>query len=64
MTKRNKWIKRIRINRARWEIGRYIFPDGTPAVRCTFCGACLTKDEFQKFVWNYCPVCGAVIIPN
>ena len=38
---------------------RWSFLDGTPAVRCTGCGACLTEDEYKKNVWNFCPVCGA-----
>lgn len=38
---------------------RWSFLDGTPAVRCTGCGACLTEEEYKKNVWNFCPVCGA-----
>lgn len=38
---------------------RWSFLDGTPAVRCTGCGACLAEEEYKKNVWNFCPVCGA-----
>lgn len=39
--------------------GRYRFSNGALAIRCTGCGCSLREDEFEKFVWNYCPVCGA-----
>lgn len=39
--------------------GRYTFPDGSTAVRCTECGCALTVSEFRLNNWNYCPVCGA-----
>lgn len=44
----------------RWdESGRYTFPSGSTAVRCTECGCALTVSEFRLNNWNYCPVCGA-----
>lgn len=44
----------------RWDdSGRYTFPDGSIAVRCTECGCALTANEFFPNIWNYCPVCGA-----
>lgn len=44
----------------RWDdSGRYRFENGDLAIRCTGCGCSLREDEFEKFVWNYCPVCGA-----
>lgn len=44
----------------RWDdSGRYTFPSGSPAVRCTECGCALTVSEFRLNNWNYCPVCGA-----
>ena len=38
--------------------GRYTFPGGSTAVRCTNCGCALTKSEYHLNNWNYCPVCG------
>ena len=44
----------------RWDdSGRYIFPSGAAAVRCTNCGCALTESEYHLNNWNYCPVCGA-----
>ena len=44
----------------RWDdSGRYIFPGGGTAVRCTECGCALTESEYHLNNWNYCPVCGA-----
>lgn len=39
--------------------GRYRFPGGAIAVRCTECGCALTISEYRLQNWNYCPVCGA-----
>lgn len=39
--------------------GRYTFPGGSTAVRCTNCGCALTVSEYRLNNWNYCPVCGA-----
>ena len=39
--------------------GRYKFPSGAIAVRCSECGAALRESEFHLYNWNYCPVCGA-----
>lgn len=39
--------------------GRYTFPSGETAVRCTNCGCALTESEYSLYNWNYCPVCGA-----
>lgn len=39
--------------------GRYTFPSGAAAVRCTNCGCALTESEYRLNNWNYCPVCGA-----
>jgi hypothetical protein len=39
--------------------GRYQFTDGTKAIRCTECGCALTEIEYQKYFYNFCPVCGA-----
>lgn len=39
--------------------GRYTFPGGRTAVRCTECGCALTVSEYHLNKWNYCPVCGA-----
>lgn len=44
----------------RWDdSGRYTFPGGSTAVRCTNCGCALTESEYHLNNWNYCPVCGA-----
>ena len=44
----------------RWDdSGRYVFPIGRTAVRCSECGCCLSESEYRLFNWNYCPVCGA-----
>ena len=44
----------------RWDdSGRYTFPGGSTAVRCTECGCALTVSEFHLNKWNYCPNCGA-----
>ena len=44
----------------RWDnSGRYTFPSGDTAVRCTECGCALTVSEYRLNNWNYCPVCGA-----
>lgn len=43
----------------RWDdSGRYTFPSGNAAVRCTNCGCALTESEYHLNNWNYCPVCG------
>ena len=39
--------------------GRYTFPGGGTAVRCTECGCALTVSEYHLNNWNYCPVYGA-----
>lgn len=44
----------------RWyDSGRYTFPSGAVAVRCTNCGCELTESEHRPYNWSYCPVCGA-----
>lgn len=44
----------------RWDdSGRYMFPGGGTAVRCTECGCALTVSEYRLNNWNYCPNCGA-----
>ena len=46
--------------RERWDdSGRFTFLNGEPAVRCSGCGACLRKKEYERYAWNFCPVCGA-----
>ena len=38
----------------RWDdSGRYTFPGGSTAVRCTECGCALTVSEFRLNNWNY-----------
>ena len=44
----------------RWDdSGRYTFPSGNTAIRCTICGCALTESEYHLYDWNYCPICGA-----
>ena len=44
----------------RWDdSGRYTFPSGNTAVRCTNCGCALAESEYHLYNWNYCPNCGA-----
>lgn len=48
------------VRHGRWDdSGRYRFENGDLAIRCAGCGCSLREEEFEKFVWNYCPVCGA-----
>ena len=53
-------IEVAEVRHARWDdSGRYTFPGGGTAVRCTECGCALTVSEYHLNNWNYCPVCGA-----
>ena len=48
------------VKHGRWDdSGRYRFPGGSIAVRCSECGCALTASEYKLNNWNYCPVCGA-----
>ena len=48
------------VKHGRWDdSGRYRFPGGSIAVRCSECGCALTASEYKLNKWNYCPVCGA-----
>ena len=48
------------VRHGRWDdSGRYTFPSGAVAVRCTNCGCALTESEHRLYNWSYCPVCGA-----
>lgn len=29
-----------------------------PAIRCSNCGGMVPQSDFDKWVWNFCPVCG------
>lgn len=50
----------VSVVHGRWDdSGRYTFPRGNAAVRCTNCGCALTESEYRLNNWNYCPVCGA-----
>lgn len=54
------WNRRAEVVYGRWDdSGRYTFPSGDVAVRCTNCGCALTESEYRLNNWNYCPVCGA-----
>ena len=53
-------VDAVPVVHGRWDdSGRYRFPGGRLAVRCTECGCALTASEFKLNRWNYCPVCGA-----
>lgn len=53
-------VDAVPVVHGRWDdSGRYTFPGGSTAVRCTECGCALTVSEFRLNNWNYCPVCGA-----
>lgn len=48
------------VRHGRWDdSGKYTFPDGSTAVRCTECGCAIPIDQFVLNNWNFCPVCGA-----
>lgn len=48
------------VRHGRWDdSGKYTFPDGSTAVRCTECGCAIPLDQFILNNWNFCPVCGA-----
>ena len=48
------------VKHGQWDdSGRYRFPGGSIAVRCSECGCSLTASEYKLNNWNYCPVCGA-----
>lgn len=48
------------VRHGEWDaLGRYTFPDGSLAVRCSECGCDLEEHEYKEYWWHYCPVCGA-----
>lgn len=48
------------VKHGRWDnSGRYKFADGSLAIRCSECGACIHEEEYEQYFWNYCPNCGA-----
>ena len=50
----------VEVVHGQWDdSGRYTFPSGTTAVRCTNCGCALEESEYHLYDWNYCPICGA-----
>ena len=53
-------VDAVPVVHGRWDnSGRYTFPGGGTAARCTNCGCALTESEYRLNNWNYCPVCGA-----
>ena len=55
---------------AKWEKPEnlaFIIVDGPddshkePAIRCSNCGGMIPESDFDKWVWNYCPVCGFIM---
>lgn len=53
-------VDAVSVKHGWWDAtGRYKFPSGAIAVRCSECGAALRESEFHLYNWNYCPVCGA-----
>lgn len=58
-------VDAVPVVHGRWDnSGRYTFPGGGTAVRCTNCGCALTESEYRLNNWNYCPVCGAKMDGN
>lgn len=58
--KRQPTVDAELMRHGRWDdSGRYQFPGGSVAVRCSECGCALTTSEYRLNKWNYCPVCGA-----
>ena len=50
----------VEVVHGQWDdSGRYTFPCGTTAVRCTNCGCALKESEYHLYDWNYCPICWA-----
>lgn len=41
----------------RW-IGSKLF-DGRDCYQCDKCKAAISAEEFEPYIWNFCPVCGA-----
>ena len=41
------------------DTGRFLFKDGSLAIRCNVCGAALHEEEWNKYNWHFCPNCGA-----
>ena len=53
-------VDAVEVVHGRWDdSGRYQFPSGAKAIRCSICGCALSESEYRLFNWNYCPVCGA-----
>ena len=46
------------VRHGRWD-WKYRFIDNSVSARCTECGCSLAEPEYRRYVWNYCPVCGA-----
>lgn len=53
-------VDAVEVVHGHWDdSGRYQFPSGKTAIRCSICGCALSEGEYHLFNWNYCPVCGA-----
>ena len=60
MIRKRPTVDVSQVKHGRWDdSGRYVFPGGSIAVRCSECGCSLTASEYKLNSWNYCPVCGA-----
>lgn len=60
MIRKRPTVDVAQVKHGRWDdSGRYKFPGGSIAVRCSECGCALTASEYKLNNWNYCPVCGA-----
>ena len=54
-------VDAVPVVHAYWDdSGRYRFErDGSLAIPCSNCGCALKEDEYKKYIWSYCPKCGA-----
>lgn len=53
-------VDAVEVVHGRWlDSGRYHFVGGEVAICCSICGCALNTEEYERFNWNYCPVCGA-----
>lgn len=53
-------VDAVEVKHGFWDdSGRYKFPSGAVAIRCSECGCALHESEYRLYNWHYCPCCGA-----